>query len=145
MTHETPVDPIRSRVMAAIHSRNTRPEKFVRIMAHRMGYRFRLHRRDLPGSPDIVFPRLKAVILVHGCFWHRHSCASGRKQPCSNAAYWTRKFLRNEKRDARNRRQLRRLGWRILVVWECQLKPPGGLEARLRRFRSAKVTPFFRI
>jgi DNA mismatch endonuclease (patch repair protein) len=136
MSQRPSVDPSRSRVMAAIRSRNTRPEKFVRSIAHRMGYRFRLHPGDLPGSPDIVFPRLKAVILVHGCFWHRHKCASGRKQPRSNARYWARKFIRNERRDARNRQDLKRLGWRVLVVWECQLKRPSELEARLSRFLS---------
>lgn len=134
MNQRAPVDPSRSRVMAAIRSRNTRPEKFVRSMAHRMGYRFRLHREDLPGSPDIVFPRLMAVILVHGCFWHRHACASGRKQPRSNSRYWARKFIRNKARDARNRQDLKRLGWRVLIVWECEVARPRSLEARLRRF-----------
>jgi DNA mismatch endonuclease (patch repair protein) len=138
MSRRTPVDPIRSRVMAAIRSRNTRPEKFVRSIAHRMGYRFRLHRGDLPGSPEIVFPRLKAVILVHGCFWHRHQCAWGRKVPRSNAAYWARKFVRNKRRDARNQNDLKRVGWRVLVVWECQLGRPRELVSRLHRFLSIK-------
>jgi len=129
-----PVDPTRSRVMAAIRSRNTTPERLVRSLAHRLGFRFRLHRRDLPGSPDIVFPKFAAVILVHGCFWHRHKCPAGRKRPRTNSAYWRLKFARNVVRDIENIRALRRLGWRVLVLWECELKHLPMIERKLYRF-----------
>lgn len=105
----------------------------VRRLVHAMGYRFRLHRRDLPGSPDLVLPRRRAVIFVHGCFWHVHSCQRGRV-PKSNTSYWTAKRLRNAARDRRALRRLRRDGWRVLTLWECQLKHPERVENRLRAF-----------
>lgn len=120
--------------MARIGKVNTRPELAVRKLAHALGYRFRLHRRDLPGTPDLVFPRLGKAILVHGCFWHRHTCKDGRKLPTGNHAYWLPKFTRNVARDVENLAGLRMLGWRVLTVWECEVKDAGRLNERIRRF-----------
>ena len=133
-----PVDATRSHVMAAIRSRDTGPERFVRSLAHNLGYRFRPHRRDLPGTPDLAFPRLNAVVFVHGCFWHRHSCHAGGKQPRVNQKYWERKFARNKERDRENRQALKHLGWRVLIIWECQLRCPELIKKRLHTFLSAE-------
>jgi len=108
--------------MAAVKSGDTTPEMAVRRLVHRLGYRFRLHRRDLPGTPDIVLPRLGKIINVHGCFWHVHTCQRRRKAPVKNAGYWNAKRRGNVARDRRVVRRLRRLGWRVLVVWECQTR-----------------------
>lgn len=124
----------RSRNMAAIRSRDTKPERIVRSMAHRMGYRFRLHRRGLPGCPDLVFPKYHSVIFVHGCFWHRHHCRVGRRSPKTNAVYWQAKRERNQQRDRRNRRALLRAGWTVLTIWECQIRDPTTLASRLSGF-----------
>ena len=126
----------RSRVMRAVKSGDTTPELVVRRLVHALGYRFRLHRRDLPGQPDLVFPRLGKAIQVHGCFWHRHACDAGQSTPASRLDYWNAKFARNVARDRRNLRKLRRLGWSVLVVWECQtrLAHRQALERRLERF-----------
>ncbi len=114
----------RKKTMAAVGSRDTRPELAVRRLLHGLGFRFRLHRSDLPGEPDIVLPGRRAVIFVHGCFWHQHRCRHGRRPlPVANADYWRRKLARNVQRDRRTVRQLGRLGWRVLVVWECQTSP----------------------
>ena len=126
----------RSRVMAAVKSRNTTPELLVRRLVFRLGYRFRLHRRDLPGTPDIVLPRLRKIINVHGCFWHMHSCTHGRVAPVKNADYWNAKRNRNRKRDRRVGLQLQRLGWRVLTVWECELRDGPSLQRRLVKFLS---------
>lgn len=112
----------RSLNMSRIKGRDTKPEMFVRSLVHRMGYRFRLHRKDLPGNPDLVFPRLRKIILVHGCFWHMHSCANGRATPEQNFDFWQNKRKSNTDRDKRTVRALRRAGWRVLIVWECKLK-----------------------
>lgn len=103
-------------------------------MVHAMGYRFRLHRRDLPGRPDLVFASRRAVIFVHGCFWHDHHCQRGRRVPKTHRAYWLRKRGRNRERDAAMRRQLRRRGWRVMVIWECQLRDPAKVARRVHRF-----------
>lgn len=126
----------RSRVMRAVKSGNTTPELVVRRLVHRLGYRFRLHRRDLAGSPDLVFPRLGKAIFVHGCFWHRHSCDAGRSTPASRVDYWQAKFMRNVERDKQNLRRLRRQGWSVLVVWECQTSGARGeaLAKRITKF-----------
>ncbi len=116
----------RSRVMAAIRGKDTGPELAVRRLVHRMGCRFRLHGKSLPGRPDLVLPGRQAVIFVHGCFWHRHGCVTKRGKrgnPVQNRAYWQAKFEANIARDRRNIARLRRLGWRVLVVWECQTHP----------------------
>ena len=112
----------RSALMARIHGRDTKPELAVRRIVHRLGYRFRLHRRDLPGTPDLVFPRLRRVIFVHGCFWHLHSCQKGQTAPRVRAAFWKIKREGNAARDKRSIARLRKDGWRVLVIWECQLK-----------------------
>jgi DNA mismatch endonuclease (patch repair protein) len=124
----------RRRIMQAIKAKDTRPELLVRSLVHRMGYRFRLHRRDLPGTPDLVFPRLKAVIFVHGCFWHRHSCKNGQSMPATRRALWRDKFSRNVARDRVAIRELRRAGWRVLIVWECHVRPSLALASRLEKF-----------
>jgi len=124
----------RSAVMKRVQSKNTQPEMAVRSLVHGMGFRYALHRRDLPGNPDLVFPARDRVIFVHGCFWHGHSCRAGRNRPSSNTAYWTAKLERNCNRDAANLRRLRSLGWRVLVLWECELKNPARLRARVKRF-----------
>ena len=122
----------RSRIMAQIKGFDTRPEVLVRRVLHRLGYRFRLHARSLPGKPDIVLPRHKTVVLVHGCFWHGHRCADGHK-PKSNTAYWDRKLEGNKKRDSRNKALLRRAGWRPVVVWSCQCTSEAELERIIRK------------
>jgi DNA mismatch endonuclease (patch repair protein) len=124
----------RSAVMKRVRGKHTQPELAVRSMVHRMGFRFALHRRDLPGYPDLVFPARGRVIFVHGCFWHGHTCRAGRNRPRSNTSYWTAKLDRNQARDVVNRRRLRNLGWQVLVVWECELKNPERLRARIARF-----------
>jgi DNA mismatch endonuclease, patch repair protein len=112
----------RSRLMGRIKGKNTSPEMCVRRLIHSMGYRFRLHVASLPGCPDLVFPSLKKAIFIHGCFWHRHSCHRGRSIPSTNVLFWQTKLDRNRARDIRSRRALRRLGWKVLVLWECQLR-----------------------
>ena len=113
----------RSLCMSKIRSRDTKPELIVRKIAHNLGYRFRLHRTDLPGKPDIVFPGRMKIILVHGCFWHKHRCRFGNPVPSTNPEYWKQKHAGNVKRDKRTRRELRLGGWMVLVVWECQTRP----------------------
>jgi len=110
----------------------------VRRSAHAMGYRFRLHRRDLPGTPDLVFPKLKAVIFVHGCFWHRHSCPAGGRIPKSRIDFWKKKLEGNIARDRRNILALRRDGWRVLIIWECETQNAKKLGLRIARFLRAK-------
>jgi len=127
----------RSALMARIRGVNTMPEKVVRSAAHRMGFRFTLHRRDLPGTPDLVFSRLRRVVFVHGCFWHGHDC--GRKSTSkTRVAYWRKKIQRNQARDARALRAVRRLGWKALVVWECETLRLDSLDRRLGRFLANK-------
>lgn len=120
----------RSWLMSRIKGANTKPELAVRSLLHRMGYRFRLHRRDLPGTPDIVLPGRAAAVFVHGCFWHGHACKRA-KMPKSRAEYWIDKIEGNKRRDARKRRQLRTLGWKVVVVWECEMKNPDKLAKKL--------------
>jgi DNA mismatch endonuclease (patch repair protein) len=121
----------RSEIMSRITSRDTRPELRVRSVLHRMGYRFRLHKEELPGKPDIVLPKWRVVVLVHGCFWHGHDCCEGHV-PKSNAAYWAPKLERNRRRDAENAEKLRQLGWTRIVIWECQTYSLRKIEQRLR-------------
>lgn len=123
--------------MRRIRKTDTRPELIVRSLSHRMGYRFRLHRRDLPGTPDLVFPSMKKVILVHGCFWHQHACSLGHRQPKSNRGYWLPKLARNVARDSRAHSELAFLGWTVLVVWECETRDPLPLSERIEAFLSS--------
>lgn len=120
--------------MRAVRSRDTRPEMIVRRMLHGMGYRYRLHRADLPGRPDIVFPGRRRVVFVHGCFWHGHGCARGARTPRANRDYWVAKIARNVARDAGTRAALEAAGWGVAVVWECELRDRGAVAARLRAF-----------
>jgi len=108
--------------MARVKGRDTRPEKALRSLLFRRGFRFRLHRADLPGRPDIVLPRYKTIIFVHGCFWHRHAGCKRASMPASNTAYWERKFQRTVARDAANKAALEQMGWRVIIVWECELR-----------------------
>jgi DNA mismatch endonuclease (patch repair protein) len=123
--------------MSAIRSTGMKPEMMVRSLVHRMGCRFRLHAKDLPGKPDLVFRPRKKVIFVHGCFWHQHpklACKDGR-QPKSNTVYWSQKLARNVERDVSNVAELKAAGWRVLVLWECEvLKGGPGLQERIRKF-----------
>lgn len=107
--------------MAAVRSKNTRPELAIRSLVHRLGYRFRLHDRSLPGCPDIVLKRHRCIVLVNGCFWHQHPRCRRAKLPTRNSAFWTPKLLENRRRDLANLRRLRRRGWRVTVVWECEV------------------------
>jgi len=123
----------RSALMSRIGGKNTAPELVVRRLLHSLGYRFRLHRRDLPGTPDIVFPSRRKVIFVNGCFWHAHGCRIGQP-PKSRPEFWIPKLERNRARDARNKRVLRRLGWGVLTIWQCKARTRGRLESRLISF-----------
>lgn len=128
-----------SQRMARIRKVDTRPEMIVRRAVHALGYRFRLHRRDLPGCPDLVLPRHRKVIFVHGCFWHRHDCRDGRKLPNSKPEYWGPKLARNAERDAAHLQALAEQGWEALVLWECELKNRERLTAALRNFLQCPV------
>lgn len=123
----------RSANMRAIRSSDTKPELLVRRLVHRCGYRYRLHRKDLPGKPDLVFPGRKAVIFVHGCFWHMHGCPAVRA-PKSNTDYWWPKLTRNCERDAQHVRALVQSGWRVLTIWDCETSDLDALEWRVREF-----------
>lgn len=124
----------RSEVMRRIRKANTKPEMRVRRLCHALGFRFRLHRRDLPGTPDLVFPRHRKVIFVHGCWWHRHNCSLGIREPKSRRDYWMPKLELNVKRDRLVIQQLEGSGWSVLTVWECQTKDPEALASRLQAF-----------
>lgn len=125
----------RSERMSRIRSQNTKPEMLVRRFLHGQGFRFRLHARDLPGRPDLVLPKYRAVVFVDGCFWHGHSCQNGRV-PGTNSDFWQAKFAANQARDKRNHRALRRGGWRVIRVWECRLANNKTREATLIRLAS---------
>lgn len=115
----------RSERMSRIRSSNTAPEVALRSALHALGIRFRLHRKDLPGKPDLVLPRYRTAVFVHGCFWHRHEDCKIATTPKSNTEFWVKKFDRNVARDARTRELLEEMGWRVIVVWECELKSAG--------------------
>ena len=117
----------RSKMMAAVRSKDTKPERFIRRELHAQGYRFRLHRRDLPGKPDIVFPSRQSAIFVNGCFWHGHDCPAGAL-PATRLEFWESKIGQNKDRDAKNRSKLEAAGWNVLVVWECDLRQPKPVE-----------------
>jgi DNA mismatch endonuclease (patch repair protein) len=124
----------RSYNMSQIRSKNTKPEILVRSLVHRMGFRYRVHQRDLPGKPDLVLKRHRKVIFVHGCFWHMHKCRYGRVKPETRARFWETKRAGNASRDKKNLRKLRKDGWKVLVVWECQTRNLGKLTERIRGF-----------
>lgn len=129
------VSPRRRReIMSAVKGKNTAPEMTVRRLVHRLGYRYGLHCADLPGSPDLVFRSRGKVVFVHGCFWHAHRCPAGDRIPKTRPEFWTAKIDSNRRRDIRNKRELSRLGWSYMVVWECELKANERLARRLVRF-----------
>lgn len=133
---DTLTPPQRSERMARVRGKDTRPEMKVRSIVHGMGYRYRLHRRSLPGSPDLVFPSRRAVIFVHGCFWHRHDdprCKRARL-PKSRPEFWLPKLEANRQRDARNKTALESSGWRVLELWECQLGERDQIEQKVKDF-----------
>ena len=123
--------------MSRIRSVDTVPELFVRRLLHSLGFRYRLHARGLPGQPDLVFASRRKVIFVHGCFWHRHRCVRGKVMPKSNPHYWSKKLQLNRDRDSRNKNRLRREGWEVAIVWECQLADLDALKWRLVTFLNA--------
>jgi DNA mismatch endonuclease (patch repair protein) len=124
----------RRRNMAAIRSKNTKPEMVVRRLVHSLGFRFRLHRSDLPGKPDLTFPKMRKVIFVHGCFWHMHDCPYGRVSPKSNAEFWARKRQSNVERDNRAVEVLATLGWQMLIIWECETRNLQNLQISIVSF-----------
>jgi DNA mismatch endonuclease (patch repair protein) len=127
----------RSEIMGLVKGANTRPEIAVRRILHRLGYRFRLRTKGLPGKPDVVLPKWRTVVLIHGCFWHRHPGCPNTRTPKSRVDFWTRKFDENVERDRQVQSQLEALGWRVCTVWECELSDPAGLAARLDAFIKA--------
>ncbi len=130
----TPPTAARSSLMKKVRQRDTKPEMVVRRVAHTLGYRFRVQRRDLPGSPDLVFPARGKAILVHGCFWHRHPGCRYASTPKNNLEFWTDKFARNVERDVRKARELRQLGWDVMAIWECETRNAEALESKLAEF-----------
>lgn len=124
----------RSYNMSRIRGRDTKPELAVRSLIHGLGYRYRLHDASLPGKPDLVFPGRRKVIFVHGCFWHRHRKCANAVMPATNTEFWSKKLLGNVERDRRNGARLRSLGWKVLVIWECEVRDQQRLSWRVRRF-----------
>ncbi len=123
--------------MALVHSKDTRPELLVRRLVFATGYRYRLHAKDLPGRPDLVFRSRRKVIFVHGCFWHRHNACALARMPKSRPEFWGPKLEGNKQRDARNLVRLRQQGWQALTIWECQLSDTNRLQSKIRRFLDA--------
>lgn len=128
----------RSDIMRQVRSANTRPEKIVGSLLHRMGFRFRKHRKDLPGTPDFVLPKYRITIFVHGCFWHRHPGCPHADLPMTRQEYWVPKFKRTVERDGTNQQNLRKLGWNVIVIWECAIRDAAQLEKRLRNLISLR-------
>ena len=137
---ETEPSPERSALMARVGQKNTKPELIVRKLLHGLGYRYRLHRKNLPGTPDICFPTRKKVIFVHGCFWHRHEGCRRTTTPKTRTDFWEEKFRQNVARDQRKIDDLHQLGWNSLVVWECETEDKSKLESRLIDFLSPKMS-----
>jgi len=128
---ETP-EALRSRTMRAVKGKDTKPEWVVRRLLHAAGYRYRLHAKELPGKPDLVFPSRRKVIFVHGCFWHGHDCARGAREPKTNVAYWRGKIARNRERDETHLEILRQDGWKVLTLWECEIS--SNVSSRLKKY-----------
>lgn len=133
-----PVDPVRSRNMAAVKGKNTQPELRVRRALHAAGLRFRLHAAGLPGRPDMILPARRLAVFVHGCFWHRHARCRFTATPATRKPFWLAKFAANVERDRRNRRGIRKAGWRALVIWECQTRDPRRLELLARNVKAIR-------
>lgn len=127
------IDPARSALMARVRQRHSAPEREVRRIVRGLGASYRLHPKSLPGTPDIIVPSAKCAIFVHGCFWHRHPSCPKTTMPKTRVAFWTDKFAKNVKRDARKSRALRAMGWKVITVWECQCRYADKLEKRLGR------------
>ena len=127
----------RSWIMSRVKARDTGPERLVRSLLHGLGYRFRVHRKDLPGKPDIVLPRYKKIIFVHGCFWHQHTGCTKSRRPASNRDFWDHKFETTIQRDQRNLVQLKDLGWGTLVIWQCETRDRESLKTRLYNYLSS--------
>ena len=134
------VDAVRRKTMQAVKAQDTTPELVVRKLLFSLGYRYRLHKKDLPGKPDIVFPGRRKVVFVHGCFWHGHQCKRGNRMPKTNREYWEPKLKRNKQRDKQHIKELRDKGWGVLVVWECEVKEREDLARRLTAFLGAPGT-----
>ncbi|HCH70992.1 MAG TPA: very short patch repair endonuclease [Ochrobactrum sp.] len=130
----------RSALMAKVRSKDTKPELIVRKTAHRLGYRFRLHRPDLPGTPDLVFPRHRLAVFVHGCFWHRHPNCRRATTPTTNIVKWAEKFERLRLRDARAKAELEKLGWSVLVIWECETRSEKALAEQLAQWLPKSIS-----
>lgn len=130
--HDTLSQNRRSKLMSRVRAKDTKPELLVRKVLTKQGFRYRLHRTDLPGKPDVVIPRLGVALFVHGCFWHRHTCPKGTTMPQDNGEFWRTKLARNVERDMRNQNALRQLGWKVVVVWECEMRDPDRLPRLLR-------------
>ena len=128
----------RSWIMSRVREKNTCPELKVRSLVHRLGYRFRLHRKDLPGRPDLVFPSRKKIVFVHGCFWHGHDCVRGHRVPKTNSKYWIEKIQRNMERDSKHQSILKAMGWNVMVIWECEVNNSGILEEKIDGFLSSE-------
>lgn len=126
----------RSLIMAAVHSKHTKPELLARKIVHGLGYRYRLHSGKLPGHPDLVFPGRRKVVFVHGCFWHRHPGCAKASSPKTRPDFWEAKFQANVARDARTQREIESQGWKVFTVWQCELKDPERLAGRLNEFLS---------
>ena len=125
--------------MSRVSGKNTKPELIVRSQLHRLGYRFRLHRKDLPGKPDITLPRHQKVIFIHGCFWHGHRDCSRSKRPATNKKFWNEKLDKNIKRDNENITELQELGWKVLVIWTCEVRDMNKLNSKLLSFLDEKI------
>lgn len=130
----------RSVLMSSIRGKDTKPELTVRRIAHALGYRFRVHRRDLPGNPDVVFPRLRKIVFVHGCYWHRHASCQYAYVPKSNTAFWKQKFDANVARDKHSVAELEKISWEVLIIWECETRDEGKLACRLAAFLKTRRT-----
>jgi DNA mismatch endonuclease, patch repair protein len=131
----------RSAIMGAVHGKHTAPELLVRSAAHKLGLRFRLHAAKLPGRPDLIFPKWKTVVFVNGCFWHRHPGCKRTTVPKSNAEFWRRKFRENVRRDRANYVRLSELGWRVVILWQCQLGRPGTVPQAMSLLRARLPAP----
>lgn len=130
----------RSEIMRRVHSTDTKPELIVRKLVHSLGFRYRLHRKDLPGKPDLVFPGRKKVIFVNGCFWHGHKCKRGNRIPKKNREYWKEKISTNRKRDKRHVEGLSKEGWSVLTIWECEIKDQDALTRKIVEFLNKRRT-----
>ena len=126
----------RSEIMARVKGKDTKPEMEIRRLVFGLGYRFRLHGSSLPGKPDLVFKKKRKVIFIHGCFWHCHSCRAGKNKPKSNTEYWGPKLKRNKLRDHENQKELKKMGWELLVVWECAIRDKNKVKTRVLKFLS---------